>query len=89
MVSGHGMLSKSVLFVVTATRRRGENARYAFPHSRNSGSTYRCAVHSGRPVTGILVRKIGPAGPIFSGKMVRLWKIGPGPPPSPAHQDCH
>ena len=32
--------------------------------------------------------KIGPAGPIFSGKMVRLWKIGPGPPPSPAHQDC-
>ena len=31
--------------------------------------------------------KIGPAGPIFSGKMVRLWKIGPGPPPSPAHQD--
>ena len=31
--------------------------------------------------------KIGPAGSIFSGKMVRLWKIGPGPPPSPAHQD--
>ena len=28
--------------------------------------------------------KIGPAGPIFSGKMVRLWKIVPGPPPSPA-----
>ena len=25
----------------------------------------------------------------FSGKMVRLWKIGPGPPPSRAHQDCH
>ena len=26
--------------------------------------------------------KIGPAGPIFSGKMVRLWKIGPNNGPS-------
>ena len=26
--------------------------------------------------------KIGPAGPIFPGKMVRLWKIGPNNGPS-------
>ena len=55
MVSGHGMLSKSILFVMTTTRRHGES--YALPHSRNSGSTYRFAVHSGRPTYTVPSRR--------------------------------
>ena len=33
MVSGHGMLSKSILFVVTATRRRGDSVMLSRTHA--------------------------------------------------------